>query len=283
MDISDITATDLQDDIIGPIIIDEYREQVTKRMEDGGYMIILSGYSRSVFQDFESYLRTEIDLVQDDIKLVLDKYKSSFITFEIDSCIYTFKDLSEVLFKILKSQYENTGEDSFYIEYDDITMKTKLIVWSGIVAKKFDEKSFFSAFLGFTSRWDWKHYNKYTSQKVVSLGSTNKIHLKCDCIDGSVLNGFRQTILFSFVLDKKLGSKVFCATETIHYKKIKKSVLNTITFYLEDNDHNDVDFNGKKMTFTLQMIKITTDMATYNYLSVYIRVYKQLYEYLNEW
>ena len=28
--ISDITATDLQDDIIGPIIFDEYREQVTK-------------------------------------------------------------------------------------------------------------------------------------------------------------------------------------------------------------------------------------------------------------
>ena len=154
MDISDITATDLQDDIIGPISIDEYREQVTKRMEDGGYIITLSGYSRSVFQDFESYLRPEIDLVQDDIRLVLDNYKSSFLTFELDSCFYTFKDLSEALFKILKSQYENTGEESFNIEYDDITMKTKLIVRSGIVAKRFDEKSFFSAFLGFTSGWD---------------------------------------------------------------------------------------------------------------------------------
>ena len=35
MEITDITATDLQDDIIGPIIIEEYREQVTKRMKDG--------------------------------------------------------------------------------------------------------------------------------------------------------------------------------------------------------------------------------------------------------
>ena len=32
--LSDITATDLQDDIVGPIFIDEYREQVTKRMKD---------------------------------------------------------------------------------------------------------------------------------------------------------------------------------------------------------------------------------------------------------
>ena len=73
MDISEITAADLQDDIIGPIIIKECREQVTKRMEDVGYMNILGGYTSSEFQDFQSYLRTETDLVEDDFRLVLDK------------------------------------------------------------------------------------------------------------------------------------------------------------------------------------------------------------------
>ena len=34
LDIEDITAADLQDDIIGPLIIEEYNEQVTKRMND---------------------------------------------------------------------------------------------------------------------------------------------------------------------------------------------------------------------------------------------------------
>ena len=67
LDNSDVTAADFQEDIIGPIIIEEYREQGTKRMEDVGYMNILSGYPRSVFQDFESDLRTEIDLVEDDL------------------------------------------------------------------------------------------------------------------------------------------------------------------------------------------------------------------------
>ena len=42
LDISDITTTYLQDDIIAPIIIKEYKEQVTKRMKDVGYMNILS-------------------------------------------------------------------------------------------------------------------------------------------------------------------------------------------------------------------------------------------------
>ena len=70
LDILDITGTDLRDEIIAPFIFEEYREQVTKRMEDGGYMITLAGYTSSVFQDFESYLRTEVELVEDDIRLV---------------------------------------------------------------------------------------------------------------------------------------------------------------------------------------------------------------------
>ena len=34
LDIEDITAADLQDEIVAPNIIEEYREQVTKRMKD---------------------------------------------------------------------------------------------------------------------------------------------------------------------------------------------------------------------------------------------------------
>ena len=255
LDISDITAIYLQDDIIGPIIIEEYRKQVTKRMKDDKYMKISAGYTSSVFQDFESYLRTEVDLVQDDGKLVLDEYNSSFITYELDPGIYTFKEISEALFKILQSEYPGL-RNTIEIEYDDITMKTKLVVRQGIIAIRFDEKSFFSTVLGFNPGWDYKHYNKYTSQKVVNLGSTNKIHLKCDCIDGSVVNGLRQPILYSFVLDKIPGYKVFSEPETIHYKRINKSVLNTISFYLEDDSDKEINFNGETLTFTLQMIKI---------------------------
>ena len=71
-----------------------------------------------------------------------------------------------------------------------------------------------------------------------------------------VVNGLRQPKLYSFVLDKPSGYKVFCEPETIHYKKINKSVLNIMTFYLEDDNNEEVNFNGETFTFTLQMIKI---------------------------
>ena len=81
LDISDITAADLRDDIIGPNVFKVFREQVTKRMKDDKYMLILAMYIDSVFQDLESFLRTEIDLVEENSQLVLDEFNSSFLTY----------------------------------------------------------------------------------------------------------------------------------------------------------------------------------------------------------
>ena len=142
LDISDITAADLQDDLIDPIFIEKYREQVRKRRKNEQYMNFVAGYVSSVFQDFESNLRTEVDLIEDDIKLVLDEYISCFFTHELQPGIYTFKDISEALFNILQTDYP-LRSNVIVIENDDNTLKTKLDVRSGIVAVRFDEKSFF--------------------------------------------------------------------------------------------------------------------------------------------
>ena len=50
-----ITPEHLQDNEIGPRIIDEFYKLSTEKMNSDGYMILLLGYSRSLFRDFESY------------------------------------------------------------------------------------------------------------------------------------------------------------------------------------------------------------------------------------
>ena len=147
-------------------------------------------------------------MIEDDIKLVLDEYNSSFITYELQPGLYTFKDISEALSNILQTEYPGPS-NVIDTEFDDITMKTKLVVRFGPIASRFDEKSFFSTILGFTSGWNYQPYNTYISQKLVNSSRTNKHHLKCNCIDGSIQNGLRQPILFSFVLDKPSGYKLF--------------------------------------------------------------------------
>ena len=36
---------------------------------------------------------------------------------------------------------------------------------------------------------------------------------------------------------------------------MNKSALNTISFYLENENNEEVNFNGETLTFTLQIIK----------------------------
>ena len=119
-------------------------------------MRILEIYVTSIFQDFECFLRTEVILVEDDIRLLLDEYSSTFITYELQSGIYTFRDLSEALFNILQPEYEEFN-NSVVFEFDDITMKTKLVVRSGSIDTRFDEKSCFSTIHGSTPHWNCKH------------------------------------------------------------------------------------------------------------------------------
>ena len=95
-----------------------------------------------------------------------------------------------------------------------------------------------------------------TSEKRVMITTTDKIHPKCDCVDGSVVNGIREQILFSFIRSAPRGYKIIKEPNIILYKKINKTRLDSIQFFLEKNNHNPVDFNSEKATFTIQIMKI---------------------------
>ena len=266
LNISHITNEHLDDKVLGPRIIDAYIKLSHEKKNSDGYMLLLVGYSRSLFRDFESYLRIVVGLDEEDIQLILKEYNSHFITYELTPGIYTIQDISDAIHTF------SGHSEIIKIEYDDLNKKTKIILdfknnrnAFGLGTLRFDERSFFQTLLGFEPYWDYKPTNSnhianpgvYTSDKIIlNLNIIDKIHLKCDCIDGSIQDGLRQPILFSFVLDKPSGYKVFCEPETIHHKQINKSVLNTITFYLEDDNNKEVNFNEETLTFTLQMIKI---------------------------
>ena len=262
LNIPKITDDVLEDDILAPRIAETYWKLRSDKATHDGYIILLTGYARSLFRDFETYLRIAVGLEEDNIRLILKQYNEKFITYELDPGNYNIEDIHQAVYSL------DDHKGKLQIEYDEINKKVKLILTSSANSfgtLRFDDKSFFHTLLGFDPYWDYKSTiaihadfpGVYTIDKdILNLNTINKIHLKCDVIDGSIQDGVRQPILFSFVLDKPSGYKIFCEPETIHYKKINKSVLDTIIFYLEDDNNEIVDFNGETLTFTLQMIKI---------------------------
>ena len=135
------------------------------------------------------------------------------------------------------------------IEADTISMKSVLTTLLPIYFN-----SELNTLLGFT-KTDYTA-GTHISEKPVMITTTDKVHLKCDCVDGSIVNGIREQILFSFNLSSPPGYKIIKEPNIILYKKINKTRLDSIQFFLEDSNHNPVDFNGETLTFTIQIIRI---------------------------
>ena len=91
---------------------------------------------------------------------------------------------------------------------------------------------------------------------LLEITGIDKVHLKGDCILGSIVNGIREPILYSFALFKPPGHNVFKEPTIKLFKKFQKSVLSHISFYFEDDDLNPVDFNRATVNFSCQLIKI---------------------------
>ena len=155
------------------------------------------------------------------------------IEIELTPGVYELVDINNAIKqKIHESDYD------FKIDIipDTISMKSVLTTSNSI---HFNSR--LNILLGFTNK-DYPP-GTHTSEKPVMITTTDKVHLKCDCVDGSIVNGIREQILFSFNLSAPPG-----------YKIINR--LDQIQFFLEDSNHNPVDFNNETLTFTIQIIKI---------------------------
>ena len=96
----------------------------------------------------------------------------------------------------------------------------------------------------------------FESDKPINITGIDKCHLKADCIQGSIVNGKREPVLYSFSLSSPPGHKIHKEPRVKLLKKINKSVLSHITFYFENDDYKPVDFHWETISFTCQLIKI---------------------------
>ena len=177
--------------------------------------------------------------------------------YSLNPGIYEVVDLNNTLNHILPNNVKVN------ITIDDIRLQSNLKFNQTLL---FTERSFFYTILGFTQSRSYplddidSHYQiiagSYKSDKPINITGIDKIHLKCDCIQGSIVNGKREPILYSFALSSPPGHKIYKEPRVKLFKKINKSVLSHITFYFEDDDYKPVDFHGEIISFSCQLIKI---------------------------
>ena len=138
------------------------------------------------------------------------------IEIKLQPGIYELSDLNTTIQQKLQyyqdhREYKINGVN-INIEADTISMKSVLTTSNPIY---FNSK--LNELLGFTDT----NYIEGThiSEKPVMITTTDKVHLKCDCVDGSIVNGIREQILFSFNLSAPPGYKIIKEPNIILYKK----------------------------------------------------------------
>ena len=149
------------------------------------------------------------------------------------------------------------------VTIDDDRLKSILKINQTLI---FTEKSFFYTILGFTRSNiypldDFEGFyqliaGSYKGDTPFNVNGIDKVHLKCNVVDGSILNGCREPILYSFALSSQRVHKKYKEPRIKLFKKVIKYVLCHINFYLEDDDHKPCDFINETITFTCQLIKI---------------------------
>ena len=120
LNIPNVTDSHLEDETLAPRINETCWKLKSDKTSHDGYIILLMGYARSPFRDFESYLRIVIGLEENNIRLILKQYNEKFVTYELDPGIYTIEDLQEAVYPL--GDHENTLK----IKYDYINKKVKL-------------------------------------------------------------------------------------------------------------------------------------------------------------
>ena len=219
---------------------------------------ILQELKNAKYNDLED-LVYRMRLSYDEIMDILDlKYISTKRTgYSLIPGIYEIVDLNNTLKYILPDNVKVN------ITIDDIRLKSNLKIIQTLI---FTERSFFYTFLGFTQSRSYPLNDidgfyqliagSYKSDRPINITGIDKIHLKCDCIQGSIVNGIREPILYSFALSSPPGRKIYKEPRIKLFKKVNKSVLSHITFYFEDDGYKSVDFHNETTSFTCQLIKI---------------------------
>ena len=216
---------------------------------------IISQYKNEEWLNIDENTKSLVNTIQIPYFETIDlPIMNEKIEIKLQPGIYELTDLNTAIEQKLRYYNQANGEFkinglSINIEADTISMKSVLTTSNPIY---FNSK--LNELLGFTDT----NYIEGThiSEKPVMITTTDKVHLKCDCVDGSIVNGIREQILFSFNLSAPPGYKIIKEPNIILYKKINKTRLDSIQFFLEDINHNPVDFNSETLTFTIQIIKI---------------------------
>ena len=171
-------------------------EEIKKLINDVKYKKVV--FPNNYYNDLNKII-IQINKNIEDKTNILDLYGigsvSNCLGIEIPPGAYELIDINNVIQQELINSCGSLLDSELKINIEADTISMKSVLTTSLPIYFISE---LNKLLGFTKT----QYTAGThrSEKPVMITTTDKVHLKCDCVDGSIVNGIREQIFFLLIL-----------------------------------------------------------------------------------
>ena len=202
--------------------IDLHVEQVRKKG-----ILLINDYSLSSLSRFKNEVLEELKTAKyNDLEDMINRYQLTYVEI-IDILDLKYIPTSNIGYTLPPNMYKIIvinfvlksllpKEVKVNITIDDVKLKSNLTTIKTI---RFTKMSFHYVILGFTQSHSGELGDipgfiqripgSFKSDKPINISVIDKVHLNCDCINGSIVNGVREPILYSFALEQPPGHEIY--------------------------------------------------------------------------
>ena len=155
---------------------------------------------------------------------------------------YEMKGLNKEIMRQLSS---NGDTKAFFLFPNSNTFKSILKINTGYTVR-FSHENSIKKILGFTQ--DSYNAGIHHSEKLVNILSINSIFVHINVVNGSIVNGIKNPVIYTFFPKVSPGFKIIQRPVNPIYLPIPLTSIRDFHVKLTDQDNNILDNNGEKLT-----------------------------------
>lgn len=167
-------------------------------------------------------------------------------TFKIPEGSYEISDIEDYLRKELKSA---NYQAAFILKANNNTLKSEITSTERIF---FDKDNTIGPLLGFSKR-ELKANATHVSDLPVNIIQVNAIHIDCNIIHGSFINGQRAHTIHEFSPNVAPGYKIVEVPKNVIYLPVNVKRISSLTLEVCDQDGKLINFRGETITVRLHL------------------------------
>ncbi len=184
----------------------------------------------------------------------------TWTTITLEKGAYEIKHINDEIQRLMieKGHYDKTKDGNgvaISMGLNLSTFKSYIDITDNRYKVDFTRSKSLRNLLGFESKILSKGHN--ISDNTVQITTASSIMINCDLISGSYHNGIEKNILYSFpAYIVPTGYKINIIPSVLMYLPVNRSVINSITFTITDDNFEVLDFKNERMSMGLHIRQV---------------------------